>query len=118
MLKRALILSVLALAQAGCSIDEGEGPYKFTPLTSEARQRLEGLKRDFLKIEFSNLVVDQSLLGTEESRPTSRLAMPMGRSPIAALSGSTLVSTAMFSCTTPLVGKELSTTANQVFGWA
>lgn len=51
MLKRALILSVFALAQAGCSIDEGEGPYKFTPLTSEARQRLEGLKRDFLKIE-------------------------------------------------------------------
>ena len=51
MLKRTLILLILALTQAGCSVEEGVGPYTLTPLTSEAGQELEGLKRDFLKIE-------------------------------------------------------------------
>lgn len=51
MLKYILICSILALAQAGCSVEEGVGPYTLTPLTSEARQELEGNKRDFLKIE-------------------------------------------------------------------
>ena len=51
MLRRILICSTLALAQAGCSGEEGVGPYTLTPLTSEAGQELEGLKRDFLKIE-------------------------------------------------------------------
>jgi hypothetical protein len=51
MLKRILILLTLALTQVGCSVEEGVGPYTLTPLTSEAREELEGLKRDFLKIE-------------------------------------------------------------------
>jgi hypothetical protein len=53
MVKRALILSVLALAltQVGCSVEEGVGPYKFTPLTSEVREELERDKRELLKIE-------------------------------------------------------------------
>jgi hypothetical protein len=51
MLKRALILLVLALAQAGCSGEEGVGPYKLTPMTNEARQELERDKRELLAIE-------------------------------------------------------------------
>ena len=51
MLKYILIVFTLAFAQAGCSVEEGVGPYTLTPLTSEARQELEGDKRDFLKIE-------------------------------------------------------------------
>ena len=51
MLRRILICSTLALAQAGCSGEEGVGPYKLTLMTEQARQELEGLKRDFLKIE-------------------------------------------------------------------
>ena len=51
MLKSILTLLVLALAQAGCSIEEGGGAYNPVPLTEQVRQELEGLKRDFLKIE-------------------------------------------------------------------
>ena len=51
MLKGILILLVLALTQAGCSIEEGGGAYNPVPLTEQVRQELEGLKRDFLKIE-------------------------------------------------------------------
>jgi hypothetical protein len=53
MLKRTLILFtlVLALTQFGCSIEEGSGAYNPVPLTEQVRQELEGLKRDFLKIE-------------------------------------------------------------------
>jgi len=51
MLKRILILLVLALAQAGCSIEEGGGAYNPVPLTDKSRQELEGLKREFLTIE-------------------------------------------------------------------
>lgn len=51
MLKRILILMVLALAQTGCSIDEGVGPYKPTVMTDENRDQLEGLKREFPHIE-------------------------------------------------------------------
>lgn len=31
MLKRALIILILALTQFGCSIEEGVGPYRATP---------------------------------------------------------------------------------------
>jgi len=51
MLKRALILLTLALAQSGCSFEEGVGAYKPVPITEKVREELEGLKRDFLKIE-------------------------------------------------------------------
>ena len=51
MLKRVLIILALALTQAGCSVEEGVGPYKLTPMTAESRHELEGLKRDFIKIE-------------------------------------------------------------------
>lgn len=51
MLKRVLILFILVLTQAGCSIEEGGGAYNPVPLTEQVRQELEGLKRDFLKIE-------------------------------------------------------------------
>lgn len=51
MLTRALILLILAMTQAGCSVEEGVGPYKLTPMTSETREGLERQKRDLLKIE-------------------------------------------------------------------
>jgi hypothetical protein len=51
MLKRILILMVLALTQAGCSGEEGVGPYRPTLMTNENRDQLEGLKREFLRIE-------------------------------------------------------------------
>ena len=51
MLKRALILLVLALAQTGCSIEEGGGLYNPVSLTDESRQRLERHKRELLGIE-------------------------------------------------------------------
>lgn len=51
MLKRILILSILVLAQAGCSVEEGVGPFELTPMTSETREGLERQKRDLLKIE-------------------------------------------------------------------
>ena len=51
MLKRVLILMVLALAQTGCSVEEGVGPYRVTPMTDETRQELERQKHESLKIE-------------------------------------------------------------------
>ena len=51
MLKRILILLILALTQFGCSIEEGVGPYRATPLSDEARHELERDKRDLLKLE-------------------------------------------------------------------
>ena len=51
MLKRILVILILALTQAGCSIEEGGGAYSPVPLTEQVRQELEGLKREFLKIE-------------------------------------------------------------------
>ena len=51
MLKRALIIFALALTQAGCSVEEGVGPYRPTPMTNDNRDQLEGLKREFLNIE-------------------------------------------------------------------
>ena len=51
MLKRVLILLVLALAQAGCTTDEGGTMFQPVPLTSEDRERIERLKREFLKLE-------------------------------------------------------------------
>lgn len=51
MLKRALFLLIVGLAQAGCSVEEGVGPYKFTPLTDENRKESERDKRDLLQIE-------------------------------------------------------------------
>ena len=51
MLKRILILLVLALTQAGCSIEEGGGAYEPVSLTDESRQGLERDKRESLSIE-------------------------------------------------------------------
>lgn len=51
MLKRALILLVLALTQYGCSIEEGGGAYNPVPLSDKIRQEFEGRKREFLTIE-------------------------------------------------------------------
>lgn len=51
MLKRILILLVLALAQEGCSVDEGGGMYQPIALTPEGREGIERLKRDFLHLE-------------------------------------------------------------------
>jgi hypothetical protein len=51
MMRRTLILLVLALAQTGCNVEEGVGPYKFTPLTSEVREKREWDKQELLKIE-------------------------------------------------------------------
>lgn len=51
MLKRALILLILALGQAGCSVEEGVGPYRSLELTGQDRIQLEELKREFLRIE-------------------------------------------------------------------
>ncbi|MDN5940541.1 MAG: hypothetical protein L0H94_01550 [Nitrospira sp.] len=59
MLKCALILSILALAQAGCSIGEGGGAYEPVPLTDQSRSELEGFKRDFLRKE--KIVVQATL---------------------------------------------------------
>jgi len=56
MLKHLLILLILGLAQAGCSIEEGGGAYNPVPLTDEVRKELEGDKRDFLKIEDIRLI--------------------------------------------------------------
>ena len=51
MLKRALVILILAMAQTGCSVEEGVGPYKPTPLTDDVRKELERDKRELLKIE-------------------------------------------------------------------
>ena len=51
MLKRILILLVLALAQFGCSGEEGVGPYKLTPMTDKVRNEFERDRRELLTIE-------------------------------------------------------------------
>ena len=51
MLKRTLILFVLALAQAGCTTDEGGTMFQPVTLTSEEREGIEQRKREFLKLE-------------------------------------------------------------------
>ena len=51
MLKRVLILLITALAQAGCSIDEGGTMFQPVAQTPESREGLERLKREFLKLE-------------------------------------------------------------------
>ncbi len=51
MQKHALILLILALGQAGCSVEEGVGPYRPLELTGQDRIQLEELKREFLRIE-------------------------------------------------------------------
>jgi hypothetical protein len=51
-LKRTLIILVLALTQAGCDINYGENLYPLDPWNlEEVRPRLEREKREFLKIE-------------------------------------------------------------------
>ena len=55
MLKRTLILLVLALTQTGCYTNEETGFYEPVELTSEWRQILERSKREFLKIEDSKI---------------------------------------------------------------
>lgn len=83
MLKRALILLVLALTQAGCNLEEGGNGYDPVSLTDESRQRLEGYKREFLTIEDIKLgVMALSPHGAGRSELTSKSAIPMGRSPI------------------------------------
>ena len=51
MLKRTLILLILALAQYGCSTSEETGSYEPVELSSEWQQILERSKREFLQIE-------------------------------------------------------------------
>ena len=52
MLKRTLILLILALSQWGCDINYGENLYPLEPRDlEEVRPRLEREKREFLKIE-------------------------------------------------------------------
>jgi len=51
MLYPILVLTILVFAQTGCSIEEGVGPYRPTPMTNDNRDQLEGLKREFLNIE-------------------------------------------------------------------
>jgi hypothetical protein len=52
MLKRTLILLILALTQWGCDVDYGENRYPLEIWNlEEVRPRLEREKREFLKIE-------------------------------------------------------------------
>lgn len=51
MLKRILILLILALAQYGCYVSEENGGYKPADLTPDARQGLEWAKRELLTLE-------------------------------------------------------------------
>ena len=51
MLKRTLILLVLALAQTGCTTDEGGTMFQPVSLRPEDRDRIEQRKRELLKLE-------------------------------------------------------------------
>lgn len=51
MLKRILILLVLALTQFGCTVDEGGSLFEPFPLTPEWRIEGERIKRELLKLE-------------------------------------------------------------------
>ena len=51
MLKRILILLVLALTQFGCTVDEGGSLFEPFPLTPESRIEWERIKRELLKLE-------------------------------------------------------------------
>ena len=51
MLYPILVFTILVLVQTGCSIEEGGRSYNPVPLTDEVRLEMEGLKREFLKIE-------------------------------------------------------------------
>ena len=51
MLRRTLILSILALAQAGCEYGEGLYPYDMRLLSEQGRQELERTKRELLQLE-------------------------------------------------------------------
>jgi hypothetical protein len=51
MLKSIFILLILALAQAGCTIEEGGGLYDPSPLSSESQQRNEQWRRELLQLE-------------------------------------------------------------------
>jgi|CXWL01.1.fsa_nt_gi hypothetical protein len=50
-----LALLLLALTQAGCSIEEGGGLYEPVSLTNESQERLERYKRELLTIEDTKL---------------------------------------------------------------
>ncbi len=53
MLKRTLVLLILALAQFGCGYEYGEGlwPYEIIPMSDKGRQEGERIKRELLQIE-------------------------------------------------------------------
>lgn len=51
MLKRTLILLILALSPIGCNVYEGGSMYQPIPLTPIDRKELERMKRDFLQLE-------------------------------------------------------------------
>jgi hypothetical protein len=53
MLKRALILLILTLAQFGCGFEYGEGkwPYEVIPISDKGRQEGERIKRELLQLE-------------------------------------------------------------------
>ena len=53
MLKRALTLLILALAQFGCGFEYGEGkwPYEVIPMSDKGRQEGERIKRELLQLE-------------------------------------------------------------------
>jgi hypothetical protein len=53
MLKRTLILLILALSQFGCGFEYGEGkwPYEVIPLSDKGRQEGERIKRELLQLE-------------------------------------------------------------------
>jgi hypothetical protein len=68
MLKRALILLVLALS--GCSQSgQNIGPYEFSPLLEEGRLLREGEKREFLQLE--DLVIGTGSLAAQGRRLTA-----------------------------------------------
>ena len=48
MLKRTLVLLILALSQAGCSVEEGGGAYNPGSLTDQVRKEMKRLNREFL----------------------------------------------------------------------